>query len=279
MMLSGSDRLLDTAISASAYEKVLSILGDTGVILPLGDPLLSKLDGTTFTTVQRTSSGIEATFTWSEAPNDFDVKPTTKGIVPVITFNGTDEEADSPDTDYWTFGDGSSDEAVSMGAWVRVRSDASGSGVILSKTDNTTGSTQKEWNMAVGSSGNLNVAFRDDSAGGRIEETANTAIGTERWGFVVFTYSGNGSTSGLLLYVNGSHATTSNGSAGSYTAMENKDAKLMLGHWIDSSGNPAVFLDGDLAGGPVGPFVVNKELTASEVKRLYHIGRRLLELP
>mgnify|MGYP001615982530 CR=1 FL=1 len=103
---------------ASLYEAVLRILGTTGTILPIGDRFHGQPNATTFQTV----GDQQVTFTWSEAPNAFDTAldltnpDRFQGIVPVVTFNGTDEEADSPDAAYWSRVRG----VFSVGVWVNL---------------------------------------------------------------------------------------------------------------------------------------------------------------
>ncbi|KKM64518.1 hypothetical protein LCGC14_1500670, partial [marine sediment metagenome] len=100
------------------YEAVLSILGSTGTILPFGDPRHGQPNATTFTTIGEE----QVVFTWSEAPASFatplDLKlaGNFQGIIPVLTCNGTDEEADSPDAVYWS----RVGAVFSVGAWVNL---------------------------------------------------------------------------------------------------------------------------------------------------------------
>ena len=60
--------------------------------------------------------------------------------------------------------------------------------------------------------------------------------------------------------------------------MDGSTTKPTLGMNINSSGVQANFLDGSLAGGPLGPFFCQKELSATEVLDLYHIGAHALGL-
>ena len=82
-------------IWAPIYEAVYKILGPTaGTIIPLGDTNHEAANRTTCTT-----TGVEqVVFTYNEAVTSFDKPPITIGPahIPLITFNGTDEEADSP---------------------------------------------------------------------------------------------------------------------------------------------------------------------------------------
>lgn len=60
--------------------------------------------------------------------------------------------------------------------------------------------------------------------------------------------------------------------------MENTASTVTLGHNIAAGGSPGQLFDGQMAGGPLGPFFTQKELTADEVLRLYEVGRRALAL-
>ena len=57
-----------------------------------------------------------------------------------------------------------------------------------------------------------------------------------------------------------------------YVSMENKAAALALARVP----NQTTYFDGKMAGGPLGPFFTQKELTADEVKALYDLGRAAL---
>ncbi|MCH8848227.1 MAG: hypothetical protein IIC32_04545, partial [Chloroflexi bacterium] len=62
---SGGLLKLYQALWAPYYQAVLSVLGSTGVVLPLGDPHHGHPDATSFTT----KGDEQVTFTWSEAPS------------------------------------------------------------------------------------------------------------------------------------------------------------------------------------------------------------------
>ena len=115
----GSLLKLYRALWAPYYEAALQILGSTGTILALGDPAHGQPTATTFTT----KGEEQAVFTWSEAPHSFDTAldltdpASFQGIIPVVSLNGTDEEADTPDAAYWSRDDSGSNP-LSVGAWV-----------------------------------------------------------------------------------------------------------------------------------------------------------------
>jgi hypothetical protein len=263
------------------YEDVLDILGSTGTILPLGDPKHGQPNSPTFTSVGEE----QVTFTWSEAPSAFDTAldltspDSFQGIIPVVSFNGTDEEADSPDAAYWSRGDGTNDSPVSIGAWGNLAVLAENE--FLSKYSNGAG---REWEVGCsGSGGILRYAVKDESAGAAANrDTDAAAFVVGRWAFVVITYDGAGGASAMdtvTLYVDGSSVASTAANNASYVAMENGTGTVNIAHDKGTGGNTARrFWDGKMAGGPLGPFFVQAELTADAVRRLYEVGRRALGL-
>lgn len=264
------------------YEQVFSILGDTGVILPLvgiGDD--GAVNATSFKTRRRTTSGVEATFTWSEAPSAFDTgldltaESSWQGDVPIVTFNGTDEKADTLDDPYWSRDDSSS-EKMSMGIWMKFPTDSSSS-CYLSKWDADGGFREWLW-YNQGSSIPAFIIY-DESANAQAAGVATTAISTGVWHHIAVTYDGTGgatAANGVKMYLDGVDDTGTPSNNGSYVAMENLATIPRLGYYV-SGGNTA-FPDGLMAGGPFGPFFVQAELNAAQVKRLYHMGRAALGL-
>ena len=278
----GSALQMYQAMWGPLYEAVLNILGSTAVVLPVGDPKHGQPNATTFTTVGEE----QVTFTWSEAPASFDsaldlTDPDSfQGIVPVIDFNGSDEEADSPDAAYWSRDD-SSGEAMSCGAWVQL--DSAGSFVVLGKFSNS--DTVREWQFETASGAPaLRVYDQSASVGGT--RTADSAISAGVWVFIVATYDGTGGadamgTSGstqdnATIYVDGAIVASTAADNGSYVAMEDLGAVVSLAHQSAGSASTASFFDGKIAGGPLGPFFAQNELTPDEVRRLYEVGRRAL---
>ena len=268
------------ALWGPVYEGVLSILGTTGVVLPIGDPKHGQPNATTFTTVGEE----QVTFTWSEAPNSFDTKldmtdpDSFQGVVPVVDFNGTDEEADTPDAAYWTRDDSGS-APFSVGLWIKPSS-VSGDRVLLGKFDSTSASPLREWQVALNGD-EVFVQFADESGNwfpSRQTDALNL-VATGVWRFVVMTYDSAGGASAadtITIYADGaSEASTANNNA-SYVAMEDLGSVVHLG--FRPTDTPDRYYAGGMAGGPLGPFFVQKELTADEVLRLYELGRRMLAL-
>ena len=257
------------------YQTILAILGPTGVILPLIDNVETNSYGPTFTT----RGAEKATFAWNEQPTGFDTTPGFQGTVPAVTFKGTDEEADSPDADFWSRGDGAADSQFSVGAWVN-HSSLEGVQAILSKSDATKADADHEWTFLSDNSGRIELQLRDNSSEGIIlaRYAAGDALSVSTWAFVVATYSGSGDVGGFSLYKNGLRLQPSTDTAGTYTAMEDTPAPVRLAS-VQGASAPTGFFNGKIAGGPCGPFFVHKELTNAAVQGVYAYCRILLELP
>ena len=276
---SGGLLKLYQALWAPYYQSVLNILGPTGIVLPLGDPHHGQPNATTFTT----KGAEQGTFTWSEAPGSFDTPldltdpDSFQGIVPVVAFNGTDEEADTPDAAFWSVDD-SGDNGFSMGAWVHV-TDAAATRVILSKW--STSASAREWTFELDSSDKLVFRARDVSASAEVNRLVDAAISQSVWVFVVMTYDGAGGVSAMdsvTLYQNGAVAASTATNSGSYEAMENNTTLVGLGSHV-AANSP---FNGKMAGGPLGPWFVTHDaagtITADQVRALYDLGRAALGL-
>ena len=253
------------------YAAILNVLGSTGTILPFGDPIHGQPDATTFTTV----GGEQVTFTWSKAPNTFDealdlnTSASFQGIIPFVDFDGVDEEADSPDAAYWS----RVGAVFSVGAWIKP-TDATSS-VILSKFD-AAGNT-REWILQLTSGDDLQLILYDESvsANPTIDSLTDTAISQDVWTHVVATYDGSANASGINLYVDGALAASTDTDDANFVNLEDLGGTVKLAH-IDAS--PASLFDGSIAGGPCGVFFVQKELTLDEIKTIYNLGRRALQV-
>lgn len=254
------------------YEAVLRILGSTGIIIPIGDPKHENVGRTTVATVGEE----QAVFTYSEAVTAFDTVPSLKGPgrIPIISFNGSDEEADSPDAAYWSRGDGSSDSALSVGAWVYITDIASGRHIIAKWTNS---GNQREWRFYVASADNLIFQLRDESGPFNAQRESTAAVKQGAWHFYAATYDGGGGATaadGIKLYEDGVDVSGTATNNASYVAMENGTSLVSIAMRPPSNG----MYDGRMAGGPLGPFFVQSELSADAILRLYHLGRAALDV-
>lgn len=266
---SGGLLKLYQALWAPYYQAVLNILGPTGIVLPLGDPHHGQPNATAFTT----KGGEQIAFTWSEAPSSFDTPldltdaESYRGIVPVLHFNGTDEEADTPDVGYWDGGDGSSDNPLSFGVWVNLNASTT-ENLLLKDSGTGLGS----WRM-----GTDRLLLRDQSAGVQCRRDRDSAPSLGVWHFLVTTYSGVGgglAADGITMYEDGAVAASTATNSGGYVAMEADAHKVTFA----TSTASTQFFNGRTAGGPLGLFFAKKELAADEVRALYDLGRAALGL-
>jgi hypothetical protein len=248
------------------YTSVLDILGATAVVVPLADPA----PGTTFTTRGAVARAFEA----SDSLSDRDTLPGLLGVVPVVSLNGVDEEFDSPDDDYWSRGNGVVDSPFSIGIWIKSPDlDAA----LFAKYD-LVGRDNKEWFLIL-SSGRVYFTLWDENVRARIGRTHSSRIPSNQWVHIVGTYDGGSASSGIKIYQNGIAVDDSNFNSRSYTAMENIGAVVSLGYWFTHNTSlPSNFLTGDIAGGALGPFFVQEELTAVQVSALYDLGAAALGL-
>lgn len=256
---------------APLYAAALDLIGTTGTILPIGDPHHGQPNATTFTTV----GAEQVTFTWSEVPSGFDTPlaypGSFQGIIPIVKFNGTDEQADSPDAAYWERDD-ASDEGFSLGGWVNLV-DATDS-TLLAKQG---GSSEGSWKLGFSGGDDLQLACADESADLTVTRATNVAMTQGVWIHAVATYDGSGGSSamdGVLLYVDGVAVASTASNNGSYVAMEDTTDVVSLGY----RGEGSLYMDGTIAGGPLGPFFTQTVLSADAIKRLYNLGRAAMAL-
>lgn len=118
--------------------------------------------------------------------------------MPVVTLNGIDEEADTPDITYWTRGDGAADSRFSIGAWVN-HSSLEGVQAILTKSDSTSDDAKREWVFLSDNSGRIELRLTENTSSGAIlgRYAVSDALSLSTWAFVVATYSGSGDVGGF----------------------------------------------------------------------------------
>lgn len=269
------------ALCERLWRPTWGILGDDAVVLPLvglGDDGLPN--AASFKTRRsEATNALEAVLTWSEAPSAFvtPFDPTDpasyQGIVPIITFNGVDEEADSPDAAYWTRDD-SGATPFSVGCWVNLK-DAT-SATFLAKYDSGVG--VREWVIQTGGTDQGTFLVYDEVNNITATRTIDAALSEGVWYHIVVTYDATGGATamnGVTMYLDGAVATSTASNNGAYVSMVDTSVGLTLSKQRVTG---AVFFDGKMAGGPCGPFFTQKELTPAEVNRLYNLGRAALGL-
>lgn len=266
----------DNMLWAPYYEAVLNVIGTNGQIIPLGDTVEEAGDRTTVTTV----GDNQAVFTYSEAVSAFDTAPRIVGParLPLITFNATDEEADSPDAAFWTVDDAGGANGFSIGFWANV-TDTAAKRTLLSKWDITTSAEAREWELYVNTDDTLVLELYDESANVAASRATDAAITMGSLTFFTVVYDGTGgatAANGITVYSNGASIASTATNNGSYVGLENMATVVGLGHDLNTSGAAANFYSGTMIGGPLGPFFTLTQLTADQALRLYQLGRRAL---
>ena len=254
--------IVPNVLWAPIYEVVHDILGSTGTIIPIGD----TNDENSGRTVVTTRGEVQVNFTYSEAITSFDTPPSFvgPGSIPRVEFNGTDEEADTPDIIYFT----PAAAAFSLGCWVNLV-DATGS-VLLSKRSS---STVREWLFWSNSQDQPELILYDESTNATLARDDATTLTQNVWSFLVATHDGGTTAANINIYLTGVQVADTDNSSGAFTAVEDLAVPVRLGF---TNTIPNSLFDGSMAGGPLGPFFTQIELTVDQVLRLYQLGRAAL---
>lgn len=257
---------------APFYSNRASILGSAGTMIPFGDEAVFGVpSAVTGNGLSTGASGLSPVWTPSEPLSAWDTAfdPTLPAnllnIAPVLTFNGIDEEMNTPDDDFWSPGNGVTDGPFSVGAWINLAASA-GQRTILGRWAGA-----KEWNIVVAGNETLVLQLRDNSAGAGIAGLSAAPIAEGVWVFVVVTYDGTGgptAADGITMYANGVSITNTASNHANYVAMENLSTSTDFGMESGSG-----LFSGAMLGGPFGPFFAQKELTPAEVTSLYDVER------
>lgn len=252
-------------------------LGATATLIPFGDQEAGgKVNAATFLGVRHNASGLAPTWTPNEAlsawdtPFDLTNPANWQGAAPVLTFNGTDEEMDTPDATYWSRGTGADDDPVSIGFWINIANTATQRSLL----NKFAGAGAREWTLDVRTDETVVFTARDESVPISVTRATDAAIPTDSWVFLVLTYDGTaGATAmnGAAIYVNGASVASTATNDATYVAMEDLAAVVELGDTNNSN-----FFAGKMLGGPFCPFFVQAALTAAQVANLYRVERHAL---
>lgn len=263
-------------LQAPLYEKISDILGSTGTIIPLADQIDESPFQPSSTVPDLAPTFSEAVSAW-DTPFNFNDPDSYQGYIPFLTFNGSDEYVTYPDDAYLSRVE--TGNPFSVGAWVWF-DDLAANSYIMAKYDSN--EAIQEWFWMIRSDEKPLIQLRDDSAAVNIDYKADSGIATGQWHFVVITYDSTGGSSALSdnnspIYVDGAVVAGTASNNGSYVAMEAGTSKLSIGGGLNgaSLANP---FTGKVAGGALGPFFTQSELSAAQIAHLYRLGRQALEL-
>ena len=142
-----------------------------------------------------------------------------------LQFDGTDEEVDTPDVAYMSFGDGVVDQGFSVGLLLN----ADVNNAAMSLVVKASSATAEEWALELDSSGQPSLVLTDESAGASIGRRDATAIGTAAWHLLVATYDGSGASTGINVYVDAVLLDDTDVNSGTYVAMEDTAGVVSIG--------------------------------------------------
>ena len=173
-----------------------------------------------------------------------------------------------PDADTLSFGNSSVDSPFSIAAWI-FATGASGNEMILSKYDRTSGTPLREWQIYLLNS-KLKFRLIDHNVLANINVVANDIL-TTGWHFVVGTYDATEADTGLNLYIDGAvlgDSDVTRSTDGSYVAMENTAAEVIIGARTDSGGSLGSFFQDKIDN----VILFDAEITQATVSALYNDG-------
>ena len=145
--------------------------------------------------------------------------------------DGIDDYIDCGDSDIFSFGDGATDSAFSVSAWIKIKSFGTNN-VVFSKDS---GLPNREY--AIGFfQGFKNLRFYIKDNGGNNQQSidSTTLFALDTWYNITCTYDGSGGSNaadGMNIYVNSVLETPTNVIKGTYTAMSNTTAPVNIGRY------------------------------------------------
>ncbi|MDD5265412.1 MAG: discoidin domain-containing protein, partial [Candidatus Bipolaricaulis sp.] len=251
----------DRKLTLTLSEAVADLSGDC-----VSQWKLNETSGTTVTDSQGTQNGVATTDT------------SNLMAAGATVYTGTSFDLDNQyyvnvaDNASHTFGNSTVDSAFSLAAWVYVPQYPADT--IISKRDDTSGALKREY-ILYASLSDIYFTISDNSTGGyrRVRTNSTYFSWPPSWGwhFIVATYDGTGGTNaqnGMEIYIDGVNETNARESSGTYVAMENTAAPVLIGAHEDTSGVITGLWNKRIDN----VMIFNKELSAGEVLALYNGG-------
>lgn len=178
--------------------------------------------------------------------------------------SGSKSHINISDKDIYSFGDGTNDKPFSITAWIYLNNTGTGD-MIINKRNDAKGNY--EWDFQITGSGFSRLQFNlwDSSTSGRLTRRYDTPLGNNEWMFITGTYNANKSSEGMKLYLNAIRVDDLSVPSGSYTAMENTNAKVVIGARGDIT---TAFFDGKIDELTLWNITLNQ----SQITALYNYG-------
>jgi hypothetical protein len=212
--------------------------------------------------------------TWDSAPSswatpfDLTSPDSFQGIIPILTFDGSNDEADTPDTSYFTRGDSSDDSPFTIIAYLNLTASASAKSILAKFS-----SGAREWGLVFTNAEKLYAIFFDESSDDNVTRLADNATTVGVMNQVAMTYAGTGGGSamnGVTFFENGESIASTPASSG-YVAMQDEGGVIELG-----SKTQGEFFKGSMAGGPAGIAFSQILLSPDAIRRDFQLMRKAL---
>lgn len=161
--------------------------------------------------------------------------------------DGSDDYVSLGDSDDFSFGDGSNDEAVTWFGVIEVV-DGADTRMLFSKRDDTAGSEAREWDITLSATEILRLYQWDESVNVSCNRTTDAALSTGWHSFVITSPGDGGATAmnNVVFYVDGVLVASTATNNASYVAMENLTVPAWIGSSRNASGVAAYFLQDDV---------------------------------
>jgi len=167
-------------------------------------------------------------------------------------YNGTDELTTISNNSNLVFGNGTSDNPFSIATWVKA-TDWSNFTIVGKGIHGTDG----EYRLKTSATDKIQFYLSDESETDYIARYYNAGLTSHegQWVFITATYDGSSAVTGLKIYLNESRIDDTSLAGGSYVAMTDESADLIIGEY-----------DGDYASGVMDYFMIfNFELAQTQV--------------
>ena len=160
-------------------------------------------------------------------------------------FDGVNDYVEVPDRDVLSFGNGVTDQPMTLSAWSRAASVTNNR--IICKGHQ--GGTVPEYSFSVSATTTqLTMQLYAATQTDRISRISSMSLGgySNQWIHLAVTYDGSRDPAGIRLWLNGDELDSFPTNRGTYTAMANKTATFDIGAFLRSSGGFALFQDGNI---------------------------------
>jgi len=179
-------------------------------------------------------------------------------------FNGSSDYISIADSPSLSFGNGSTDSAFSLSAWVKPN--IAGLAYLFGKEPQTIDNDNREWLFLSHSDGKIYFALYSLTGAKRISVTGpNSSLTVGAWHHMVATYDGTKSTNGMKIYVDKIQVNNGTDNLGTYTGMSDTNSHVVIG-----AGDRQTLFNN----GPIDDVrIYNYTLSVQEVANLYSAAK------